>query len=293
MKKLIFILLIFPFFIFAQTKIKLEESGGVYTVPCKINELPFDFIFDTGASSISLSIEAANSLIKSGKLTKDDIIGKTNLSIANGEIVEGVIVNIRDFEISGLKFKNIEAIITIGQNVPLLLGQSAIRKFGKFSIDYDQNILTIEKNREPTKTKFTIRSPFGDNLDKDLAKSYFDFYENKEYIIDNVHVEVADFSIKTDRNGDQTIHLEFDTTNNSDFDISTWVQNIADPMKFISIVVTIFTEEGKTYTKHVSISQGAGGTLLAHNTTSELTLSIKTRKNKPTGYLIEVKDVAL
>ena len=50
------------------------------------------FIFDTGASIISISETEANFLWKQGKLTKEDIRGTANFSDANGDISEGTII---------------------------------------------------------------------------------------------------------------------------------------------------------------------------------------------------------
>ena len=38
-----------------HTKVSMRKEGGVYLVPITVNGLNLDFIFDTGASSISLS----------------------------------------------------------------------------------------------------------------------------------------------------------------------------------------------------------------------------------------------
>mgnify|MGYP002776377742 CR=1 FL=1 len=45
--------------IFSQTVIIMNKENGVYTVPCKINGLSLKFIFDTGASDVSISLTEA------------------------------------------------------------------------------------------------------------------------------------------------------------------------------------------------------------------------------------------
>jgi len=55
----IILLFLLPFISNAQLVIKMKKINGVYTVPCKVNGRPLSFIFDTGASDVSLSLEEA------------------------------------------------------------------------------------------------------------------------------------------------------------------------------------------------------------------------------------------
>tara|TARA_B110000879_G_C11163344_1_gene510074 strand:- start:1727 stop:2284 length:558 start_codon:yes stop_codon:yes gene_type:complete len=119
----------------------MRKSGGVYMIPCKVNGVELDFIFDTGASDVSLSIIEANFLYKRGLIKNEDFRGTQNYITASGEIVENTQVILREIEISGLKLYNVKASISSEVAAPLLLGQSAIQKLGKIQID--KNKLTI------------------------------------------------------------------------------------------------------------------------------------------------------
>lgn len=103
-----------------------------------------NFVFNTGASTISLSAGFANELIRQGKLSQNDYVGQANTKIADGTIQEVVIVNIKDVEIGGLHLKDVRATIKEQQNAPLLLGQSAIQKLGR--ITKDDCKLVIHRN---------------------------------------------------------------------------------------------------------------------------------------------------
>jgi aspartyl protease family protein len=122
----------------------MEKKKGVYSVPVELNGTKMYFIFDTGASIISISETEAAFLIKQGTLTKEDIIGTANFSDANGDITEGTIINLKTVKIGNLTLKNIEASIVPNANAPLLFGQSALEKFGKISIDYKKGEITLE-----------------------------------------------------------------------------------------------------------------------------------------------------
>jgi aspartyl protease family protein len=122
----------------------MNKKNGVYFVPCKLNGVEMEFIFDTGASDITISLTEAMFLYKQGKLTDDDFLGTERYRIADGSIQEGTVIVLREVEIGNKKLKDIKASIVHNAKAPLLLGQSALSKFGKISIDYNKNELTFE-----------------------------------------------------------------------------------------------------------------------------------------------------
>jgi aspartyl protease family protein len=128
---------------FGQTTIYLEKEGGVFSIPCAVNGVNLKFIFDTGASNVSLSATEANFLFKNGFLTKDDVIGKSNFIDAIGNISIGTIINIKKLEFSNFIIYNVQASIVNSQNAPLLLGQSAMAKIGRFAFDPNSGALTF------------------------------------------------------------------------------------------------------------------------------------------------------
>ena len=144
MKKINFFVLLFVLISAlstAQTKILMEKKGGVYSIPCKVNGLPLSFIFDTGASDVSISLTEAMFMLKNGYLNPRDIGESVYYSIANGDVAKGTKLIIKEIEFAGLKLYNVEASIVHETSAPLLLGQSAISKLGK--IQLDGNELTI------------------------------------------------------------------------------------------------------------------------------------------------------
>ncbi len=127
-----------------KTIIKMKKKNGVYYVPVELNGTKMDFIFDTGASIISISEKEAKYLIKQGTLTKNDIKGTSKFSDANGDISEGTIINLKTVKVGNKTLKNIEASIVHNEKAPLLLGQSLFEEFGKISIDYKKGEITLE-----------------------------------------------------------------------------------------------------------------------------------------------------
>lgn len=126
-----------------STSISMREESGVYFVPIEINGVNMEFVFDTGASSISISETEALFLLKQGKLSENDLIGEVQFSDANGDISEGTIVNLKSVKIGDKVVYNVKASIVHNQIAPLLFGQSAMNRFGKITIDYNNNEITF------------------------------------------------------------------------------------------------------------------------------------------------------
>lgn len=150
----------------AQKTIVMEQEGGVYKIPCKVNGAKMKMIFDTGASSVSISLSIAEYLYENDYITKDDIIGTGKAQVADGRIVDKLIINLRDIEVAGIHVKNVKAAVSESLTAPLLFGQSAIQKLGKISLH--GNRLTIENAYNPNASDKKC-----DEL-VDKANKYFD-----------------------------------------------------------------------------------------------------------------------
>lgn len=80
-------------------EIPFTKEGGVCKVKCAINGLPLHFIFDTGATDVSISSVEATFMAKNDFLSSSDIIGKQNYQTADGNITEGTVINLKDVKL--------------------------------------------------------------------------------------------------------------------------------------------------------------------------------------------------
>lgn len=124
-------------------EVPFTKSGGVTKVDCTINKLPLNFIFDTGASDVTISQVEANFMYKNGYLSSKDIIGKQHYQTADGSISVGTTIVLREIYFGGLTLKDVRASVVATQNAPLLLGQTVLQRLGKIEIDNTQRILKI------------------------------------------------------------------------------------------------------------------------------------------------------
>lgn len=124
-------------------EVPFTKEGNVCKVKCSINDLPLHFIFDTGASDVSISSVEATFMLKNDYLSASDIIGRQNYMTADGNIIEGTVINLRDVKLGNIHLNDIKASVVKNQSAPLLLGQSVFSKLGKIEIDNDNKVLRI------------------------------------------------------------------------------------------------------------------------------------------------------
>jgi len=117
----------------------MEQENGVKYVWIEVNGIKLRFIFDTGASSICISSSEASVLYRQGTLSEEDFIGLENFQDATGRISQGAKVILRTVKVGDNLLENVEATVIDNENAPLLLGQSALERFGSIQIDNDNN----------------------------------------------------------------------------------------------------------------------------------------------------------
>lgn len=124
-------------------EVPFTAAGGVTKVDCTINGLPLSFIFDTGASDVTISQTEANFMYKNGYLSPKDVIGTQRYQTADGNISIGTTFVINKINFGGLELSGVLASVVANQKAPLLLGQTVLQRLGKIEIDNEKKVLKI------------------------------------------------------------------------------------------------------------------------------------------------------
>ncbi len=128
-------------------EILLARRGGVFYTPVTVNgKIRLEFVVDSGASLVYLPRSVFEKLKANGSLKNSDILGKGKSRIANGDIVDITIINIKKLKIGQTEIENVRAGIG-GENASTLLGQSALKKLEPWSLDTQKSILSIASSR--------------------------------------------------------------------------------------------------------------------------------------------------
>ena len=167
----------------------MENVGGVYMVPAKVNGLPLKFIFDTGASEVSISLTEAIFMAKNGYLEEKDIEGTSFAQLADGSVAENTRIRIKSIEIGELTINDVSATVVHNAGAPLLLGQSAIKKLGRIEFDGDNLIIhTSWKSKRNKKVKIDEKSQAP--LDSLIQLAYKE-YKSEDYMFAQKHIREA------------------------------------------------------------------------------------------------------
>ena len=126
---------------FSQRTIQMEYDNGIYRIPCVVNGANMKMVFDTGASTVCISLATAIHLYENGFIKSSDFKGRGQSSTASGDIVNNMIINLRDIEIGGMHLHDVECVVMESLSAPLLLGQTAIQKLGVITIRGNQLII--------------------------------------------------------------------------------------------------------------------------------------------------------
>jgi clan AA aspartic protease (TIGR02281 family) len=106
-----------------------------------------DFILDLGASIVAISPDLFSVLVKSGTIESTDFIGTETYQLADGSAAKSKTFYLRKLKIGDIEISNVKATVSNSINAPLLLGQSALKRLGSYSIDNKKLVLKINKEQ--------------------------------------------------------------------------------------------------------------------------------------------------
>jgi hypothetical protein len=131
-------------------RIPLGLSGNSYVVPVLINgSIRLDFTVDTGASDVTIPLDVAMTLMRTGTITKEDLGSEQVSNLADGGTVRTTQFRIHSLQVG----EGDNAVIALnvvgsigGPKLSLLLGQSFLRRFRSTTIDHENRVLIIDSS---------------------------------------------------------------------------------------------------------------------------------------------------
>ena len=126
-----------------DVQVPFEERNGVKLIDVTVNgQFTVKMILDSGCSGTLISIAEAKYLYEKGCFTKDDIIGVTQSQIADGSIVENMVINLKELVIGGqIACTNVIATVSGNTLAPLLLGNEVLNRVPSYSVDNENKVI--------------------------------------------------------------------------------------------------------------------------------------------------------
>lgn len=125
--------------------IPFKEKGGVKYVNVSVNGFGFEMMFDTGCSGTLISVAEANYLYQKGYLTNEDILGTAQSQIADGSIVENMVINLKEVIIDGkILCTDVTATVSANNDAPLLLGNEVLNRVAAYAVDNQNKTINFK-----------------------------------------------------------------------------------------------------------------------------------------------------
>jgi len=108
--------------------LQLENSGGVYTLPVRINDaVTIPFIIDSGASEVVIPEDVFLVLSRTGTVSQTDFLGTGTYQMANGTTQSSKRFRLRKLTVGNHVVTDVLAIVSPVNGDPLL-GQSFLSR---------------------------------------------------------------------------------------------------------------------------------------------------------------------
>lgn len=126
--------------------IPFEEQNGVKLIDVMVNgQFTVKMILDSGCSGTLISIAEAKYLYEKGCITEEDILGTAQLQIADGSIVENMVINLRELVIGNqISCSNVTATVSANAQAPLLLGNEVLNRALTYSVDNVNKVIIFK-----------------------------------------------------------------------------------------------------------------------------------------------------
>lgn len=124
--------------------IKMEKMGGVYGVPIRLNDaITLTGIVDSGAADVSIPADIVLTLIRTGTITAEDFLGRQTYVLADGSKVPSQVFRIKSLKVGNKKIENVVASVA-SVNASILLGQTFLSRFKRWSVDNERHVLVLK-----------------------------------------------------------------------------------------------------------------------------------------------------
>jgi predicted aspartyl protease len=127
-----------------QGQVVIKKQNGVLFVPVRINDkITLDFVLDSGAAEVSIPADVVLTLVRTGTLTARDFTGTKTYTLADGSTVPSQTFRIRSLAVGDWTLENVSGTVSSVEG-SLLLGQSLLGRFKSWTVDNDQQVLTLQ-----------------------------------------------------------------------------------------------------------------------------------------------------
>jgi peptidoglycan-associated lipoprotein len=113
----------------------VEKADQTYLFEAIVNGHKLEITLGEGGPGLSFSAEQALKLLKEGAIGKTDFAGDPEKILANSSIIDKAVFNVAEISIANKTAFDLEATVYQKQVPGILMSESVLKKFGKYTID--------------------------------------------------------------------------------------------------------------------------------------------------------------
>jgi len=170
----------------AALEVAVDKRQGIYQLPARINGvITLDFVLDSGAAEVVIPADVVLTLLRTGTVAEEDFLPGKSYTLADGSSLRSLRFIIRTLEVGGYGVSNVAALVApvAGE---LLLGQSFLERFNRWTLDNQRAALILEPKdslaaqteAEQVKEREIADEPIAVSP-KELVASYYNDLQNK------------------------------------------------------------------------------------------------------------------
>jgi aspartyl protease family protein len=119
----------------AEEMVLDRDGRGQFHLSADVDGQPVEFLVDTGADVVALTVEEAERLGLDIDPESFAPVGQTASGVGNGQVV-----SLDRLEVAGSEFRDVDAVVMQGLSTNLL-GQSILRQLGGVTLEGDQMVI--------------------------------------------------------------------------------------------------------------------------------------------------------
>lgn len=128
----------------AALEVNLARRQGIYQLPARINGvITLDFVLDSGAAEVVIPADVVLTLLRTGTVAEEDFLPGQSYTLADGSSLRSPRFIIRTLEVGGYSVSNVAALVAPVAG-DLLLGQSFLERFNRWTLDNQRAALILE-----------------------------------------------------------------------------------------------------------------------------------------------------
>lgn len=125
--------------------VPFTEQDGIKLIPVSVNGMSLKMVFDTGSTFTQISIAEAKYLYDKGCLTEDDFVDYAKGQLADGSIVENMVVRLKEVIIDEkITFNDVLATVSDNNEAPLMLGNEILDRTASVEVDNESQVINFK-----------------------------------------------------------------------------------------------------------------------------------------------------